>query len=435
MSDEQTQAFKKLLDESSVKIPKKGDIIKGKIISVSNKEVVIDVGGLTTGVIRGRELFSESEEYNNLQVGDEVEATVIEEENERGEMELSFRFAGQQKAWNNLRALLESGELIEVTITDANKGGLMVKVKNMFGFLPVSQLAPEHYPRVQGGDRGKILEKLKQYVNQKFQVKIIDADEKEEKVIVSEKIAWEETQKDVIEKYKVGDTVEGKVAAVTDFGVFIKFGDNDNLEGLIHISELAWQRIDNPSDIIEVNQTVKAEIINIQGSKIFLSIKKLQEDPWAGVEKKYKVGQTVKGKVLKINPFGLFVELDEDIHVLAHLSELSDKPNTKPSDVAKIGDELDFTIITIEPKDHRLGLSLKGPEGKSKKTEEDKEEKEKKVEKKEDKKEDKKEVKEKVEKKSTKATADKEKEKEKDDVKDKKEKKEKAKEEKPKKDK
>jgi small subunit ribosomal protein S1 len=387
MSEEKTKDFQKLLDDSSVKIPKKGDIVKGKIISISNKEVNIDINGITTGIIRGRELFAESEDYSDLKLGDEVEATVIDVENENGEMELSFRFAGQQKAWDGLRALLTSGEIIEATITDANKGGLMMKVRHMVGFLPVSQLAPEHYPRVQGGDKGKILEKLRKYAGEKFQVKVIDVDEKEEKVIVSEKVAWEETQKDVIGKYNIGDVVEGKVAAVTDFGVFIKFGDNDDLEGLIHISELAWQRIDNPNDIIEVGQTVKAEIISIQGSKIFLSMKKLKEDPWINVEKKYKVGQLVKGKVLKINHFGFFVELDADIHGLAHMSELSDKPNVKPTELAKPGDILEFRILSIEPKDHRLGLSLKDV-GKKSSTKEDKAavDKDEKEKKKEDKK-------------------------------------------------
>lgn len=372
MQEDQKEKLKKLLGASPIKIPKKGDIVKGKIVNITTKEVNVDIENITTGVIRGRELFSESEEYGKLQIGDEVEATVLEEENERGEMELSFRFAGQKKAWDGLRELLENEKIIQVVITDANKGGLMVRVQNIMGFLPVSQLSPEHYPRVQGGDRGKILEKLKRYVSQKFSVKVIDVNEKEEKVIVSEKIAWEETQKDVIEKHKVGDDVEGKVAAVTDFGVFIKFGDNEDLEGLIHISELAWQRIDNPSDIIEVGQMVKAQIINIQGSKIFLSIKKLLEDPWINVEKKYKIGQVVKGKILKINHFGFFVELDKDIHGLAHLSEIADKPERaekKLTDIAKPGDIMDFTILTIEPKVHRLGLSLKATKKTKKKDE------------------------------------------------------------------
>jgi ribosomal protein S1 len=351
--------FKKLLAEGDFfKIPNTGDLVKGKIIDISRSEIRLDVEGLTTGVVRGREFYNESSDYSDLKVGDEVEATVLELENENGEMELSFRFAGQQKAWTGLFDLQKSGDIVKATIVDANKGGLMVRVGKLPGFLPVSQLMPEHYPRVPGGDKSKILDRLKEYIGSDFEVKIIDVNEAEEKLIVSEKASWEEKQKEVIASYKVGDTVEGKVTAVTDFGVFVEFGD-DKLEGLVHISELAWQRIDNPSDIVSVGDTIKAEIINVEGSKIFLSMKKLKQDPWHDVSEKYAVGQLVKGKVLKVNPFGLFVELDRDIHGLAHISELSDKNIADANEIAKPGDEVEFRILSLDPKNHRLGLSLK----------------------------------------------------------------------------
>jgi len=352
-----SQLRKILAEGDFIKIPKVGDIVKGKIIDVSKSEIRVDVDGLTTGIVRGREFYDESNEYDNLKVGDEVEATVLELENENGEMELSFRFAGHKKAWDTIFDLQSSKEIIKVEIVDANKGGLMVKLGKTPGFLPVSQLMPEHYPRVPGGDKNRILDRLKSYVGQKFEVKVIDVDEKENKLIVSEKEVWEDKQKDVISSYKVGDIIDGKITAVTDFGVFIEFGDN--LEGLIHISELAWQRIDNPSDIFKVGDVVKAEIIKIEGSKIFLSTKKLKTDPWHGVEEKYKAGDIVKGKVLKVNPFGLFVELDQDIHGLAHISELSEKPIEDVREIAKPGDILDFKILSIEPNNHRLGLSRK----------------------------------------------------------------------------
>lgn len=354
-----TSQLSKILAEGDfVKIPKIGDIVKGKVIDISRSEIRLDIDGLTTGIVRGREFYDESNDYADLKVGDEVEATVIELENESGEMELSFRFAGHQKAWDNLNDLKNEGKIVKATITDANKGGLMIRVGKIAGFLPVSQLMPEHYPRVPGGDKNRILDRLKSYIGKNFDTKIIDANEGEDKLIVSEKAAWEEKQKDVIASYKVGDVVEGKVTAVTDFGVFVEFGE-DNLEGLIHISELAWQRIDDPNDFVKVGDKIKAEIINVEGSKIFLSIKKLKRDPWSNVNEKYKVGELVKGKVLKINPFGLFVELDEDIHGLAHISELSAKPINDPNEVAKPGDELEFKILSIEPENHRLGLSLK----------------------------------------------------------------------------
>ncbi|MFZ5364747.1 MAG: 30S ribosomal protein S1 [Patescibacteria group bacterium] len=351
--------FQTLIEEESnyAKIPAPGDIVKGTVISASKKEVLIDVPGLSTGVVRGREIIGGFFEISEIKPGDTVEATLLELENEKGQMELSFRYAGHQKAWDTLKTYQKESTIVSAKVIDANKGGLLVTVNRIPGFLPVSQLTPEHYPRIQGGDKTKILEKLKTYVGQSFDVKAITVDDKQEKLIVSEKAAWEETQKEVLEKYKVGDVVEGKITAVTDFGAFVEFGEN--LEGLVHISELAWQRIDDPKELFKVGQEIKAEIINIDRSKIFLSIKKLQEDPWKDIEKKFKVGDKVKGTVRKVNPFGLFVELDKNIHGLAHVSELSDKP-VEPKDIANPGDELEFTIISIEPKEHRLGLSLKG---------------------------------------------------------------------------
>ncbi|MFA5854165.1 MAG: S1 RNA-binding domain-containing protein [Patescibacteria group bacterium] len=348
-----------LEDKSWLKIPKVGDVVKGVIISLSKNEIRIDIEGYKTGVVRGRELFAEAVEYADLAVAQDVEATVIDLENEMGEVELSFRYAGQQKAWEVLRKLMDSGELIDAKIIEANKGGLLANVNHVNGFLPVSQLSPDNYPRVSGGDKIKILEKLKSFVGTTMKVKVIDVNEREEKLIVSEKSVWEEAQKGVLDKYKLGDLVEGAITAIADFGVFVKF---DNLEGLVHISEIAWQRIDHPRDLVKVGEVVKAEIIGIEGSKIFLSMKKLIQDPWKTVNDKYKIGDKVEGKILKINPFGFFVELDRDIHGLAHISELSKKPVKNVTDIAKIGDTMTFKIVSIEPEQHRLGLSLKAME-------------------------------------------------------------------------
>jgi len=352
----QSEFEKLLLEEAYVRIPKVGDVVNGKIIGAGRREIRLDIDGLTTGVVRGRELFSESTEYNNLVAGEAVQATIIELENENGEMELSFRFAGQQRAWEELRRLFASGESVQIQILEANKGGLIVNVQHIAGFLPVSQLSPEHYPRVTGGDKNKILEKLKSLIGTKMSVRIIDVNETDEKLIVSEKAVWEEEQKNVISQFRVGSVIEGDVTAVADFGAFVKF---DSLEGLVHISEIAWQRIDHPRDLLKIGQTVKAEIIGIEGSKIFLSMKKLITDPWANVSERYAIGSVVEGTVLKVNPFGFFVELDPEIHGLAHVSELSEKPVTDVTTIAQPGDVLKFRIVSIEPNEHRLGLSLK----------------------------------------------------------------------------
>lgn len=357
------QDFKALLQTYFVDIPKEGDVVKGKVISVDKGEIHIDIEGMTTGVVRGRELFAESREYANLKVGSDVEATVLDLENENGEMELSFRIAGFRKAWDSMKQFMKDGLTIKAKVLSANKGGLMMQVDALNGFMPVSQLNPDHYPRVAGGDKNRILDKLRELINKDLDVKVIDVDEKEEKLIVSERAVWEDSQRAVLESYKMGDIVEGEISALTAFGAFIKFGDG--LEGLVHISEIAWQRIDHPKDILKVGDKVKAQIIQLDHSKIYLSIKRLVDDPWKKVKDKYKEGDKVMGKIIKIEPFGLMISLDKDIHGLAHVSELSDEPLANLNDKFKIGEELEFEVMSVEPAEHRLGLKLAGVKGKS----------------------------------------------------------------------
>ncbi len=359
-----------MADRTFLNIPKVGDVIKGKVVAIGKNEVRIDIDNYRTGVVRGREILDPSREYSDVEIGDEIEATVLDLENENGDVELSFRFAGHRKAWDKLKEMFQSGEPVEIKIAEASKGGLLVRLNHISGFLPVSQLAPENYPRVAGGDKGKILDKLKKFIGKSMEVRVLDVNETEEKLIVSEKAVWEEKQRSVISKFNVGDIVEGEVSALAEFGAFVKF---DILEGLVHISEIAWQRIDHPKNILKVGETVRAEIIGIEGSKIFLSMKKLINDPWQSVGERYRIGQKVKGEILKVNPFGFFVELDPEIHGLAHISELSHKPVDDPHQLAKAGDIVEFMVVSIEPDQHRLGLSLKAlqdePEPEAKKPE------------------------------------------------------------------
>ncbi|MBU2566805.1 S1 RNA-binding domain-containing protein [Patescibacteria group bacterium] len=351
--EDKSEISKLLEDPKYTNFPKIGDVVHGEIIAVGRNEARADIGGMAIGIIRGPEM----DPHALLTVGDEVDATVVDLDNEFGELELSLKGAGRKKSWEKLKELFTSGTTVNARILEANKGGLIVRLEGLNGFLPVSQLSPEHYPRVQGGEKTRILEKLKELVGTEMNVKVIDANEEEGKYIVSEKSVWETQQESVISKYKVGSEVEGAITAVTDFGAFVKF--DANLEGLVHISEIAWQRIDDPRDVLKIGDRVRAEILNIEGSKIFLSMKKLMQDPWHDVQEKYKLNQWVKGKVLKINPFGLFVELDPDIHGLAHISELAEKPVKDVNEIARIGDEFDFRVVSIDPENHRLGLSLK----------------------------------------------------------------------------
>lgn len=370
--------FAKLLEGADQPTyPKVDDVVEGTVIALSKSEVHLDINGFMTGVVRGKELVDESGETASLKLGDLARATVLEIENENGEMELSFRLAGHEKAWGELDSLLAKKEPVPVTIIAANKGGLMVKVGRVDGFLPVSQLTPEHYPRVEGGDKSRILELLNKFVGETFTVKILDIDEAAGKLIVSEKAAWEEQRSEALRAYQVGQVIEGKVTGVVDFGIFIGFGDG--LEGLVHISELAWQRIDNPRGVFTVGQDMKAMIIGIEGAKISLSLKRLENDPWQQATEKYHVGDTVKGKVARLNTFGAFIELDEIVHGLCHISELSHSRVKDPGEIVRPGDVKEFKIISFDPAQHRLGLSMKAltpaPEGS-----EDKDEKETKTE-------------------------------------------------------
>ena len=348
-------------------VPAIGETVTGTIIEKTSSAIYLDLGQIGVGVIYGRELFDDLDTFQKAKIGDTVQANVLAHDNEDGYVELSLRTATVERTWEELRRRFSDGSAFPSEIIDANKGGLLVRVNGVSGFLPVSQLAPDHYPRVEGGDKNKILERLRSYIGQSFTVKIITLDQEDEKLIVSEKSAISDIIGTALEQLGEGKIVEGVVSGIVDFGVFVKFQEADQeLEGLVHISELAWQRIDNPADLLSLDQTVKAKVIGIDdGLRISLSIKQLEEDPWVSVTKKYNVGDTIKGKVLKVTPFGGFVRLDQDIHGLVHVSELPESAQGDPTSLLKAGETLDFTVISLEPKEHRLGLSLRATESDS----------------------------------------------------------------------
>ncbi len=368
VKDSNNSLFSSLLDKEEMRVPQAGDIVHGIILSASKAEVRLDIDGVMTGIVRGPELYLEAPEYSDLKPGDEVDAMVVEAENEQGNLELSFRQVGQGKAWESLRQAYKDKETVKVKVVDANKGGLLCNYLQISGFLPVSQLAPENYPRISGGDKTKILEKLKSFVGQEFEVNVITLSEEDDKIIFSEKDVWNKKQKPLLDKYTVGTVVEGTITAVTNFGVFVSF--DDNIEGLIHISELAWQRIDSPASLYKVGDKINAEIVSIDSHKIFLSAKKIMKDPWQEAINKYQVGQVVHGNILKVNPFGLFVKLDDDIHGLAHITQLNLGKTEKINDLFRVGEGKDFEILSISPAEHRLALQL--VKSGSKKTKEEK---------------------------------------------------------------
>lgn len=331
------------------------DVVEGVIVKIGRKEIWVDLDGVATGLIRGPELDDELGENKKKTVGEKIAATIIEQENERGVIELSARRASHFKVWQKLKKIKETRETIKVKIIDANKGGLIVSYGKLQGFIRASQLSSKHYPQVEDGNKDKILNILKSLIDQTIEVKIITVDQREKKVIFSEKEIELEKRKTLFQKYSVGDTVEGKIVGLSPFGVFVEFGPS--LKGLVHISELSWQRVEEIESIVKVGDKVKAKIISFEESKISLSLKRLTSDPWQNIEKKYKVGQVVQGEILKITPYGIFVELDKDIQGLAHVSEVP-KELIKNKEV-RVGEKMDFKIISLEPADHRLGLSLK----------------------------------------------------------------------------
>ncbi len=339
------------------KIPQIDDMIEGKAISVSKNEIEVDIAGIGVGVIRGPELYEDPEK--KIKLGDKITATVLEIENEAGKMELSSKKAHREAAWREINEIIKKEETIEVKVNQANKGGLITQIKGIPAFLPVSQLHHKHYPRVEGADRNKILAKLNNLINETLKVKIIDSNQEEDRLIISEKQASAEKQKKIIEKLKVGNIVSGEITGVVDFGAFIRF---DGLEGLIHISELAWKRIENPEDVIKMGDKVKAKIISIDSSRISLSLKALKKDPWEKKARKYKIGKIVEGEITKLSPFGAFVQLDRDIHGLAHISEITSGDKKKLEDLLNVGQKRKFKILSIEPEEHRLGLSIKALE-------------------------------------------------------------------------
>lgn len=358
ITDKKSSLMNDLISKASFDIPKPGDIIEGKVVSIKPQAAYLDLEGFKTGIILGKEIKKNPQEFKNIKINDLIAVKVVGTENEDGYIETSLLKAGEEKKWKVLKEKMEKGEIVEAPVLKANKGGLMIEIDGIEAFMPVSQLSSSHYPRVEGGDKQKILQALNELINKTIKLKIIDLDSKEKKLIVSEKAVEEKKLKKALEKYKVGDVVEGKITGVVDFGTFVKFPasstDGDDLEGLIHISEIDWQIIDDPSDFFKVGDKIKAKIVEIEDDKVSLSTKALKENPWEKVRDKYETDQMVKGKITKFNPFGAFVKLDKNIQGLAHISEFGTEKKMK--ETLKIGKEYEFKIISIKPSEYRMAL-------------------------------------------------------------------------------
>ena len=348
--------MKKLLEkDDNFKSLKIGQIVDGKVIGRGRSTIFLDISPFGTGIIYGREFYNAKEELKNLENEESISAKVVALDNKDGYIELSVSDASQELAWDKLKELKEKEELIKVKISGANKGGLLARMHGVPAFLPVSQLNTEHYPRVEGADSNKILKALQEFVGQELSVKVFDLSPKDGKLILSERAKDSGKIKEILKNYQVGQTVMAIVTGITDFGVFVNFGE-EKLEGLIHISELDWAIVEDPSKIVKMGEEVEAKIIKIADDKIFLSLKALKKDPWQNIDKKYKKGDVLSGKVLKLNPFGAFVKVEEKIQGLIHISELGSQEKMKEK--LKIGNKYKFKVLSIEPNEHKITLSL-----------------------------------------------------------------------------
>ncbi|MCF7836815.1 S1 RNA-binding domain-containing protein [Candidatus Gracilibacteria bacterium] len=348
-------AMAALLREDEIPAPPQpGKPVTGKVVNISNSRILVEIDGTYTGIIAGREAVDGFDTAKKLMEGDEVTSYVVEEENSNGYYVLSLRKASREKAWDRLAEMRDSKEAIEVPIREANKGGLMTDFNGIRAFIPVSQLAPEHYPRVNGANSNEILSRLQKYVGEKFTVQVLTAEQDENKLIFSEKAGLSKKRDAAIQKLKIGDKIEGKVTGIVNFGVFLMFGDG--LEGLVHLSEIAWGKITDAASFARIGETKSAIVIGVDADKISLSIKRLTPDPWLKNVEKFSVGDIVEGEVEKITAFGALVKLENDVSGLLHTSEIA--PEGEGAKL-EVGAKVKAKVIEINPDDHRIALSVK----------------------------------------------------------------------------
>ncbi|MCL5406987.1 MAG: S1 RNA-binding domain-containing protein [Patescibacteria group bacterium] len=332
-----------------------GELAEVKILQILKNKMIVDVGGFTLGIIPEQEF---SPEVGDFKVGDKMLAYVLTIENDEGYVILSLRRADKERVSKILHDKFESGEVLPIKVLDANKGGLLCQFGDYEGFLPVSQLATSHYPKVASGNREEIFSRLKSLVGQTLQVKVLSFEPGSGKLIFSEKAAGDIAQFEKIKGIKIDDVLEGEITGIVDFGLFVKIKiDSDEVEGLVHISEASWEHIDDLKSKFKIGEKITVKVISKEDNRLSLSLKRLEPDPWLKLASSCKVGDVVDAKVTKITPFGAFVKLGT-IDGLVHISELGDKV-ADPKAIVEEGKSYKFKIMSIEPELHKLSLSLK----------------------------------------------------------------------------
>lgn len=349
-----------LLEENPIEQLKVADVVEGTVTSVRKHEVWVDLGPRGVGIVMRREVGH----GQKLEEGQKVTTSVVDPELDEGYALLSMRRAAKDRGWDELQRIFKDKETIEISPYDANRGGLLVELEGIRGFLPVSQLAAGHYPRVSGADKDEILQKLNALVDKPIQVRILDVSRKDNKLIFSEKEAVKDEMQTAFAKLKVGDNVEGIITGVIDFGAFVNV---DGIEGLIHISEISWERVEDPRNYVKVGDKITAKIIAIDKDRLSLSLKQTQEDPWLSEVNKFSVGTNIEGKVTRITPFGAFVQLSPAVEALVHVSEMSSDDSVDPEKIFHLNESKEFKVIDIDTEARKIALSLKETKPKAKK--------------------------------------------------------------------
>ena len=341
-----------LLAGNEVKFLNAGDVLEGLISSIRKNEIWVDLGDKGVGVVLRREMNHAGE----LKEGESITVSVIDPEMDEGYALLSMKRAVKDRGWDEVQRVFDEHEIVSVLPYDANRGGLLVELEGIRGFLPVSQLAAGHYPRVGSADKDEILQKLNSLIDKPIRVRILDLNRKDNKLIFSEKEAVKDDMQNRFSELKVGDIVEGTITGVIDFGAFVNI---DGIEGLIHISEISWERVDDPKNYVKIGETVKAKIIAIDKDRLSLSLKQMSEDPWMVEVKSFKKGDVVEGKVTRITPFGAFVQLSPSVEALVHVSEMSDEEDFDPEKLFQVNEKKQFKVLDVDTENRKIALSLK----------------------------------------------------------------------------
>lgn len=333
--------------------PQAGDLVEGKVIGEGRNVLYVDLAPHGTGIIYGREYLNTRDIIKNVKPGDSITAKIVECTNDENYFELSLKEARQAVLWKEAEEAIREKKSFDLVIKDANKGGLLIDWQGILGFLPASQLSGDHYPRVEDGNKDRIMEELKKLIGQTITVQMITADVKEEKLIFSERATTTAEKQEIIAKYNLGDVLSGEVTGIVDFGIFVRL--EDNLEGLVHISEIDWSLVENPKSRFDVGDKVEVKVIEIKDGKVSLSIKALKENPWEKAAEKYQKGGEVNGVVIKHNKHGALVSIEEGIAGLVHVSEFASAEELKKE--LELGKSYKFKINLFEAQDQRMTLS------------------------------------------------------------------------------